>query len=126
MPKGETVGNVVIDGKGGRDRNSYKKTKTDNGGSKEEMNIKRERQRQRKQIRRQIRYHSSRGRGRVTEAAEAEPSVTHNIFPDSVFNSYMNGGTLRWRRNHSEMCSMNGGRTIVVTKYIYIYIYIYN
>ena len=43
MPKGETIGNVVIDGKGGsrcRDRNSYKETKTDNGGSKEEMNIK--------------------------------------------------------------------------------------
>ena len=42
MPKGETVGNVVIDGKGGsrcRDRNSYKETKTDNGGNKEEMNI---------------------------------------------------------------------------------------
>ena len=37
------VGNVVIDGEGGsrcRDRNSYKETKIDNGGSKEEMNIK--------------------------------------------------------------------------------------
>ena len=34
MPKGETVGNVVIDGKGGsrcRDRKSYKETKIDNG-----------------------------------------------------------------------------------------------
>ena len=43
MPKGETVGNVVIDGKGGvrcRNRNSYKEMNTDNGGSKEEMNIK--------------------------------------------------------------------------------------
>ena len=37
MPKGETVVNVVIDGKGGsrcRNRNSYKETKTDNGGNK--------------------------------------------------------------------------------------------
>ena len=43
IPKGETVGNVVIDGKGGsrcRNMNSYKEKKADNGGSKEEMNIK--------------------------------------------------------------------------------------
>ena len=40
---GKGVGNVFIDGKGGsrcRDRNSYKGTKTNNGGRKEEMNIK--------------------------------------------------------------------------------------